>query len=534
MMNEVRLLLKNQLLALFGFNKIRHTGDPGEKRKLTGFLVMMGTVALLLVGMMTLYSVGMAFVLEPAGLLDLVPGLMMAVASVLSLVTTVYKAPGLLFAFKDYDLLMSLPVRTGSLVASRLLMLYGVNLAFTLLTMVPTWVVYAVFAAPPWFYTLYFLLALLAIPLVPLIVAAVIGTFLALVSSRFKRSSLVNLLVSLALVCGVVVASTMAQTLVENFADIGQAVMDAVGRAYVLAPLFVRAVCRGDVGALALFLAVSAALFAGFCALTAWRFRRWNSRLTAGRASSGYRLRAMKTATPLAALFRKEWRRYMASPLYVMNTAIGMLLLLVASVALLVVGMDGLESALQIPDLRDGIGLALPLLLCFFIVMSNTAASAISLEGDHFQALKALPVTAKDIFRSKLLLGMLVTVPLTAVCAALLAVATRPGLPDLLLLFALPLAAAVFTPLFGLRVNLAYPHFTWKTETEVIKQSQATMIAVLGGMGLVGVAAGLTFGLQAFLPPVWTMTGVTLAFLAASALLYRNLMTKGAAKLYTL
>ena len=122
----------------------------------------------------------------------------------------------------------------------------------------------------------------------------------------------------------------------------------------------------------------------------------------------------------------------------------------------------------------------------------------------------------------------------SSVCAALLAVATRPGLPDLLLLFALPLAAAVFTPLFGLRVNLAYPHFTWKTETEVIKQSQATMIAVLGGMGLVGVAAGLTFGLQAFLPPVWTMTGVTLAFLAASALLYRNLMTKGAAKLYTL
>lgn len=45
MMNEVRLLLKNQLLALFGFNKIRHTGDPGEKHKLTGFLVMMGAVA---------------------------------------------------------------------------------------------------------------------------------------------------------------------------------------------------------------------------------------------------------------------------------------------------------------------------------------------------------------------------------------------------------------------------------------------------------------------------------------------------------
>ena len=50
--------------------------------------------------------------------------------------------------------------------------------------------------------------------------------------------------------------------------------------------------------------------------------------------------------------------------------------------------------------------IAVAALLCFFIVMSNTAASAISLEGDHFQALKALPVTAKDIFRSKLLLGM--------------------------------------------------------------------------------------------------------------------------------
>lgn len=182
-----------------------------------------------------------------------------------------------------------------------------------------------------------------------------------------------------------------------------------------------------------------------------------------------------------------------------MNTAVGMILLLLASIALLILGPAKLEAALEMPGLENTLQTALPLAVLFFTGLSSTTSSSLSLEGVHLPFLKSLPVTPRQIFHSKLAVNLLVISPAAAVSAVLLGIAVRPGWAAGLLLFLLPQIHAVFTALFGLAANLLYPNFEWTSETQVIKQSAATMIAVLGGMGLSAILLALTLWLQQWL-----------------------------------
>lgn len=532
-MREIVWLLRVQLLALGGFNKTRYAADPAEKHRSRLLLAGMVSVVLLLVAMSAMYAFGLATLLYAAGQLALLPPLLMAVACLLSLVTTLLKAAGTLFAFRDYDAQMSLPVRTSCIVASRLLLLYGMNFAFTCLVMVPGGVAYAVFAAPGPLYYLYFLLTLPVIPLVPLILATILGTVAGLAASRFRHKSQATILLSLLFAVAVVVGPFfLGDQTQADLADIGRMLAQAVGQIYPLAPLYGRAVCEGSPVALLLFLVPSLLLFAAFCAVTGRYFRKWHGLLTVGRAPARFRFDALRTASPLAALFRKEWKRYISSALYVTNTFIGMVLLTAASIALLVFGRDKAAQVLELPFAADRLAVMIPPAMCFFIGLSVTTASSISLEGPHIVGLRALPVTAREIFLSKLAVSLVTTVPLTLVNSALFATAMRPGLWSGVLFFLLPCAFAVFASLMGLCLNLAFPNFSWTTEAQVIKQSAATMAQVFGCMGLTVAFVVLT----ALAGPSanWALTGLTALLVAGSAVLYRYLLGRGAKKLYAL
>lgn len=530
MLREIRLLLRPQLLALFGFNKARYAERGSrEGRRLSAFAVLMAVLTLFFLALAGFYSYGGAILLQMAGRLDLLLPLMMTLSCLVNLFTTIWKAQGLLFHFRDYDALMSLPFRTSSLVASRLVLLYGMNLAFTLLILLPAGVVYILFAAPSAVEIAGFVLALPAVPLLPVVLAAALGLLIGLAASRFRWKNAASILLSVLLVVGLMALSFALPQAAGELESLGALLADAVGHSYPPSLLFGRA-CGGDLWSLLLFDGLSLAVGALFCWYVGARFRAWNARLTAGRAGSAYRAKPLREAGPTAALFRKELRRYLSSPLYVMNTAVGMILLLLASIALLILGPAKLEAALEMPGLENTLQTALPLAVLFFTGLSSTTSSSLSLEGVHLPFLKSLPVTPRQIFHSKLAVNLLVISPAAAVSAVLLGIAVRPGWAAGLLLFLLPQIHAAFTALFGLAANLLYPNFEWTSETQVIKQSAATMIAVLGGMGLSALLLALTLWLQQWAAPVLLLSAAALLLLAADIFLYRWLMTKGIQK----
>ena len=81
-------------------------------------LGLLSGVALLI---SVLYGGILAVVLAPLGALDLLPGFLCMVGAVLAFLFTAFAAGGVLFAGKDNDLLLALPIPDWMLLAARLL-----------------------------------------------------------------------------------------------------------------------------------------------------------------------------------------------------------------------------------------------------------------------------------------------------------------------------------------------------------------------------------------------------------------------------
>ena len=126
------LLLKIQLLGLFGINKTLHADPAKAKRTLALAALVVAAVVLFA----SAYSAGVAQGLVQIGLAEAVPLVAVLVGAIAGAVAAFLKTNGVLFGFKDYDLVMSLPVPTSSVVLSRIASLYAMSLLFGVLVMV--------------------------------------------------------------------------------------------------------------------------------------------------------------------------------------------------------------------------------------------------------------------------------------------------------------------------------------------------------------------------------------------------------------
>jgi ABC-2 type transport system permease protein len=279
-------------------------------------------------------------------------------------------------------------------------------------------------------------------------------------------------------------------------------------------------------GMLALFAAVSLGAFAAFVAVVSKIFVRMNASLTADRTTSDYKMRELRESSPKKALLRKEFKRFSSSSAYVLNTAVGVVMLVVGSVILLVVGARQALEAFGYYEIFGGIlATAAPLGMGFFIVLTCPAASSVSLEGKSLWITKSLPVRSRDVLMAKLNVNLTLTTLATLVSGTLLIVTLRPQPLQALFIYLTPLLYGTFTAGFGLALNLAFPRFDWDTELTVIKRGMPVMAVTLVGMAITMVPAILTLLFGA------AVLYVTTAALAAmSVIFYRNIVTKGVAR----
>lgn len=527
-MNKMGLLLKVQILNSFGFNKAKYSKDAKEKHKFTGFAILMVFVGLLMLFYITMYSYIMADQFQKAGVtLELLPALMMAAASVVTLFTTIYKVNGVLFGFKDYDMTMALPVKTEIIVASRLMQLYLMNVGFCAFLTVPSGVIYAVFEHANALYYPMLLIMTLFVPLVPMIIGTAIGSLVTAISSRFRRTGIINLVLSILLVVAILFVSFNTQTVIDNAASISVTLMNAVDGIYPLTKIYRLALCEGDLPSLALFPLISAALFFLFAVIVGRYYKKINTAVTTSHSNANYKMTSLKVSKPLDALYRRELRRYFSSSLYVMNTGIGMILAVMMCICLFFLKPDKLEQMLALPGFADVIADMAPMVLAVFVGMTCTTACSISLEGKSVWIIKSLPVTSDTVFLAKGLVNLTITVPLSVVCALMMIVVIPMNPLHMLFLLLTPLAYALFITEAGLLLNLISPNFEWTSEVTVIKQSMPMMVGVLGGMA-VTIAPLIVL---ASAPESTHMTGlalVTLLVFGIDFIFYRLLKTKGA------
>jgi ABC-2 type transport system permease protein len=202
-------------------------------------------------------------------------------------------------------------------------------------------------------------------------------------------------------------------------------------------------------------------------------------------------------SSAIFALTKKELGRYCKNGMVMLNTFMGSVLL----VLLPILALFKKESFLQLAQVLQGeFPLILAAILCVSVFSNLLTPSSISMEGESLDVVRVLPVKTQTIFWAKSLAGVLTTgIPAVFACVVLSIVFKQSvGICACILLMAL--VCSVFSSMGGVAINLLLPNLKWTNEVAVVKQSASTMVAMLGGWGVVVLLIGGYFLFGKYLP----------------------------------
>ncbi len=183
-----------------------------------------------------------------------------------------------------------------------------------------------------------------------------------------------------------------------------------------------------------------------------------------------------------ANIFKKEASRYFNFPLYIMNTAIGIFLVIGASIYVLVQGRTFLDMIVyQLLELSSN---HTPYIMVFLsaAILSTvcTTYCSISLEGKTFWLLKVLPIDERQVIYAKVffnvvLAGIGIIISTFFMCLVL-------GFEYYLLFVVFQLLVCFFISSLGIYLNLEFPKLDWESEIVPVKQSMSVLIVMSLGV----------------------------------------------------
>lgn len=413
----------------------------------------------------------------------LLPTQFMVITSMIILFSSIYKIKAILFEFKDYDLLMSLPIDKKIIVISKLITLYLYNFIFALLIMIPSFIAYVKFTNITFLFVLYYFITLLIIPLVPIIIATFIGTLFSYIGSFFKKKNVIDMIISLGFIGLILYIQTKMVNLNQiDIANIGNSMINRFNRFYPLTNIYTSIIKDYNFISLLKFIFIPVILFTLYIIIINKLFIYIHYQLTNRNTNSNYKLKALKIKAPLKALYYKELKRYFASSIYVLNTAIMVIMLTATSISLIVFGTDKLDSFIGYPGFSNMLNTITPLIITLFCVMTCTTCTSISMEGKNLWIIKYLPLKPMNIFISKILVNLTITIPAIIINSIILGIYLKLNLFNFLLCLIIPFLYSLFTSLTGIFINLLFPSFNWDNEVKVIKQSLASLIGLFFNM----------------------------------------------------
>lgn len=517
MLRQIKNLSKLQLCNLFGLNVLRFSKDKKAKRK----KIALGLVCAMLVVILAAYIVGFSYAFILMGMSEILPAYLIAVSSLVIFFFGIFKAGSVIFQKKSYDILCSLPVSQSAIVISRFIRMYVENLLLTLAFMLPGLAVYVYFIQPKISFYVIAIVEILAVPLLPITAATFLGALVSAISSRMKHKNLVSALLSILLVLAVMLGSSQltaveGEVSMEMLANLSNIIVSLLGKIYPPAVIMGAAMVNGDFVPCLACVGAFLVIFAVMTAIVSVSFHAICRRLFSTSAKHDYHMETLKEKSVLATLYKKELKRYFASSIYVTNTIIGPILAVVFAATVYTMGIDTFK-ALPIPiDVAELIPFALSAIFC----LMTTTCTSISMEGKEWWIVKSLPINTKTILNSKILLNLSLFAPFYIASEALLIIALKPALPDIIWLLIIPAVMILFSCVFGITANLRFPVFNWESETAVVKQSASAMLSMCGA--LLALISAVPVVVIKGVPTDLIKLAICVIFATATVLLYKN------------
>ena len=241
---------------------------------------------------------------------------MILAAFCLMFIGSVFFAQSQMYEAKDNELLLSLPVPVSVILASRILTLYLMNLAYGAVTVI-------------------FLLIFLLLPLLAVAVSCLAGALLSALSGRIRRKSLVITLLYVAFLALYLYGYTKLMDGMNYLAAHGDTLADALRKTFL--PLYQAGAAVADKD-LFCFGMTLVYILVPFAVIYAVLSKSFLAIVTAQKNSAKrrYRQKTLHENSVVGALVKKEGLHFLSSPGYILNGAFGSAVLIAAAVFLAV------------------------------------------------------------------------------------------------------------------------------------------------------------------------------------------------------
>lgn len=520
-MRDLRHLLWLSRVNFLRRNERRYTQDDKMYRRLGRMRLLYSLLPFIMLGYSGFFSYG----LYTLGLPGLLIPYATATAAFVILLITLLRGHGVLFDTRGSDTLFSLPLCLRSIVLARLVLLYLPALAAAALLILPASIFEAALSGGGVGYFVRAALLTLVTPLLPMALGLLLAYAVALLTRRMRSKQLVIALLSFAAAAGLMLLFYSLQWQDTSYIkDIVLRLRTPLLRAYPPAALAQEALNPSGWGALLLYAVSGMVPILAIAWILTRSLARLAGSLQAAHPGAARQSVSARQRTPLAAMLHKEFRRLLASPLYLLNTAAPAWLAPIMLTALPLVAPQIKTQLAQSPQAAVLAARLLPAALCFLSSVSTTTAVSLSLEGKSAWLACTAPVPPRLIYRAKITLSLLMTAAPT-IAGALSAVRLF-ALPACSLLAAiiLPCACAALCAVVGLRLDFRYRRFDWQSEQEMVKQSLQVMLTMAAGLGLTLAAAAILYLAAAYAP--YAALALAALYVLAAWLLYLRLRNR--------
>lgn len=480
MMRQIRVLSKLELINFFSLNVFRHTKDKKVKRTSTFLGITIG----ILIVLAMCYVGGLCFGLCKLGAEEIVPPYIVLLSSIFTLLFCAFKAGKIVFKESCYDILASMPIRKSTLVISRFVRLYAEGLMVACVVMLPGIGVYTWMVKPGILAVVLGVLSVFVVPVIPITLSVLLGVIITGISSKMKNKALFETLFVILVIIGLlsVTAVMPAEEISFDLQAIEGVAKDLLDIIYTMYPptlWYAGALAEGSMGSLVVGALVSVALLGGVAVLTIANFENISRRLRTNTAKHDFKLGKLQKKSMRKTLVLREAKRYFSSGTYVTNTIIGPVMAVAFAIGMLFVDFN--DAFKDLPVVLN-VNAVIPLFFAGILVLNNPIATSVSMEGKEFWIIQTLPVSDKDILKSKLMFSIILLAPFYVVGELILIIALKPGLTELFWMLLLPMAVLLCALIMGLAVNLRFPKLKWDTEVEVVKQSASAMMGGFFGL----------------------------------------------------
>jgi hypothetical protein len=552
-MNSFFTLLRLQLNARFGFSTVRYNYRNNKKE----FLKAAGQALVVFIAIAELfliYAYVAVKVHEAAKLLDspqLIITLAAASAGLLIFFFGIFYILSALFLAKDAEFLASLPVSQSSVFMSKFALVLLGEYPVAAFFMLPPVIIYGTAGQKGITYYIAALICILLIPAVPLLISSLLALCLMNIVSRARRRDAIIIAGSVILMLAVFIGENLLLSRIpgdgsgtEFLAEILQrddGLVEWAGRIFPPAVWITRALSRSGAEAfenLVRLVVLSVACFVPVWLLAGKIYQKGATAQLEAEKRTVVKKLIYKSSSPLMAVFKNEWKIILRTPVYALNSLVG---IIIGPVLML---MPLFGSTAQDPDMQAFYSFVSKLgsspesvligsgILALFGSFNAAVSSTYSREGKSVWILKSIPVNPLIQAAGKLMAGY--SISLLCILTTSLAMAFVFRMRFIIWLACIMISAASSFPacLAGMMIDMASPRLHWSNPNEAIKQNFNVFLGTLAGMAVIVILGAVCFGLYRLhaKPPV--LFGTLAAVLAVMWWAGIIILKKAAVRMY--